>query len=129
MPFASACPQKLVEISASYSSTVMASLCNTNCPDSARERSLRSSIRSNTYLDDTLGKIVIYSWSMAARRGKSGKRCIFLTQRRRQRYGRSRFASISHPLVQYSETLQIIYHSSASRGRCHVQPEMGSIAM
>ena len=45
MPFASACPQKLVEISVSNSSTAMASLCNTNCPDSARERSLRSSMR------------------------------------------------------------------------------------
>jgi len=32
----------------------------------------------NTYLDDTRGKIVIYSWSMVARRQKSGKRCIFL---------------------------------------------------
>jgi hypothetical protein len=40
-------------------------------------------IRPNTYLDDTLGKTVIYSWSMAARRGKSGKRCIFLTQRQK----------------------------------------------
>ncbi len=36
-------------------------------------------IRPNTYLDDTRGKIVIYSWHMAASREKSGKRRIFPT--------------------------------------------------
>jgi hypothetical protein len=38
--------------------------------------------RPNPYVDDIRGKIVIYSWSLAARKEKSGKRGISSTERR-----------------------------------------------